>query len=226
MKTIEIVGAPMDLGASKRGVSLGPAAIRFAGIIEDIEKMGFTVKDLGDIQGLPDGKTQDNMRHYEQVADMNKKVYEQILAIHERGSFPVLLGGDHSVVTGSVLATSARFGKIGLVWVDAHGDWNNDESTESGNMHGMSFSAACGGGPACMADYGQDPVYVDPKNCVQIGAREVDPKERLRMIENGVTVFSIDKIDKMGIRSVVEQAIEIASYGTAGIHLSFDIDAV
>lgn len=225
-RKIEILGALMDLGASRRGVSLGPAAIRFAGIVEGLRAMGLEVDDLGDVIFPPEGKSLENMRNYEQVVEMNRKIYEKNLEILKRGNFPVLLGGDHSIATGSVMASSKHFGKIGLIWVDAHGDWNNEESTETGNMHGMSFSAACGGGPACMADFGQGPVYVDPRNCVQIGARDIDPKERERMLASGITVFAIDKIDKFGIRSVMEQAIEIASAGTAGIHLSYDVDAI
>ena len=225
-KKIELLGAQMDLGASRRGVSLGPAAIRFAGIVEGIRAMGLEVEDLGDIPLPSEGKSLENMRFYEQVAEMNRRIYEKNLEVLRRGSFPVLLGGDHSIATGSVMASSSHFGKIGLIWVDAHGDWNNEESTLTGNMHGMSFSAACGGGPACMADFGQGPVYVDPRNCVQIGARDIDPEEKKRMIDSGITVFAIDKIDKYGIRSVMERAMEIASNGTAGIHLSYDIDVV
>ena len=225
-RKIGISGALMDLGASKRGVSLGPAAIRFAGIVEGIRAMGLEVEDLGDIPLPPEGESCDNMRNCSQVVEMNRLIYERNLGILRCGSFPVLLGGDHSIATGSVMASSKHFGSIGLIWVDAHGDWNNEESTETGNMHGMSFSASCGAGPDCMADFGQGPVYVDPKKCVQIGARDVDPKERERMIASGITVFAIDRIDKAGIRKVVEQAIEIASTGTEGIHLSFDVDAI
>lgn len=225
-KKIELLGADMDLGASKRGVSLGPAAIRFAGIVEGIRAMGLEIEDLGNISMAPEGKSLDNMRYYEQVVKMDREIYEKVTGIHRRGSFPVLLGGDHSIASGSVMATSKHFGNIGLIWVDAHGDWNNEESTISGNMHGMSFSACCGGGPACMADFGQGPVYVDPKHCVQIGARDIDPKERERMIASGITVFAIDKIDKFGIRKVMEEAIAIASDGTEGIHLSYDVDAI
>ena len=225
-KKVELLGALMDLGASKRGVSLGPAALRFAGIVEGIQAEGIDVEDLGDIPMLPTGKTQDNLRNYEQVIDMNRSIYEKILEMHQRGSFPVLLGGDHSIATGSIMATTKHFGEIGLIWVDAHGDWNNEESTESGNMHGMSFSASCGAGPTCMADFGQEPVYVHPVHCVQIGARDIDRKERERMKAAGITVFSIDQIDKLGIHKVMEEAIRIAGTGTNGIHLSYDIDAI
>ena len=226
MKKIAYFGALMDHGASKRGVCLGPAAIRFAGLEEGLREMELETEDLGDIQALQTGKTLENMRHYEQVAAMNRAVYERALSVHEKGELPVLLGGDHSVATGSILATAQRYKNIGVVWVDAHGDWNNELTTPTGNMHGMSFSAACGYGPACMAEYGQAPLFVDPKKCVQIGGREIDKEEKKRMKEAGVHVFSIDKIDRFGIRAVMEEAIAIATDGTEGFHVSFDIDAV
>jgi len=223
---VELLGALMDLGASKRGVSLGPAALRFAGIVEGIEAMGLPVDDLGDLPLPAPGQSFDHMRNFQQVITMNRHIFETLRGVHKRGSFPVLLGGDHSIASASVMATTDRFGEIGLIWVDAHGDWNNDESTVTGNMHGMSFSASCGWGPKAMVDFGQGPVYVDPKKCVQIGARDIDPKERERMLDSGIHVFPIDKIDRLGIRNVMEQAISIASAGTAGIHLSYDIDVV
>lgn len=226
---VDIVGVQMDLGASKRGVSMGPMAIRYGGLVEGLESLGYQVNDLGDIIPMPKGKTQDNMRNYEQVINVNQRLYRSVSQTLKKGRIPVVLGGDHSIVAGSISAVSKYYadkGGIGIIWIDAHGDWNNEESTESGNMHGMPFSAVCGYGPQCMVDYGQDPVYVDVKHCVQIGGRDIDPKERQRMKEAGVTVFSINVVDKLGMDEVIRQAIEIAGNGTAGIHLSFDVDAI
>ncbi len=227
-KRIDLLGAKMDFGASKSGVSLAPAALRFAGICEGLTRLGYEHKDLGDLEPLPYGKSLQNMRYYEQVIDMNRRIYESTLKSLKDGAFPVLMGGDHSVSAGSVSAV-AKFHegqKIGLIWVDAHGDWNNEESTESGNMHGMPFSAVCGSGPNIMVDYGQEPVFVDPAKCVQIAGRMFDPQEIVRMKKSGICVLSIDVIDRMGIQAVMNKAIEIAGSGTAGIHLSFDIDSV
>ena len=116
--------------------------------------------------------------------------------------------------------------RSGVIWIDAHGDWNDDKITESGNMHGMSFSAVCGHGPDIMVNYGQNPVYAEVNKCVQIGGRDIDIEEAKKMKAAGLNVFAIDTIDKLGIREVMRQAIEIASDGTDGIHLSFDIDSL
>ena len=226
MKKVDVVGVQIDLGAGTRGVNMGPGAIRFAGLVNGIRELGYECEDKGDIVPLASGATADNMRNYEQVIDSNRRLYEVVKASHEAGAMPVVLGGDHSIAAGSISATAKHFGKIGIIWVDAHGDWNSEETSPSGNMHGMPYSAVCGAGPRVMVDYGQDPVFVDTANCVQIGGRDIDPEERIRMKEHGVTVFSIADIDRMGMPAVIEKAIEIASHGTEGIHVSFDVDAI
>lgn len=216
----------MDFGAGTRGVNMGPAAIRYAGLVRGIEELGLKCIDKGDLIPPQTGKTAENMRCYEQVNIINKKIFEEVTDSLEKGHFPVTLGGDHSIAAGSISATASHYKNIGVIWVDAHGDWNNEESTMSGNMHGMPFSAVCGAGPDIMVKFGQEPVYVNTANCVQIAGRDIDPKERIRMKEHGVTVFSIADIDRMGMPAVIEKAIEIASRGTAGIHVSFDIDSI
>lgn len=225
-KVIDIVGVQMDLGASKRGVSMGPMAIRYGGILDGIRELGYEVHDKGDIIQLPEGASKKTMRNYEQVIDVNRRLYESVTETLDNGRFPVILGGDHSIAAGSISAVSKHYKSIGIIWIDAHGDWNNDESTPSGNMHGMPFSAVCGHGPDCMVDFGQGPVYVDVKHCVQIGGRDIDREERIRMKEAGVTVFPINMIDKLGMEEIIRRSIEIAGTGTEGIHLSFDVDAI
>ena len=228
-KAIDVIGVQMDFGASKRGVAMGPTAIRYAGLIGDLEKMGYEVRDKGDILPLLRGKSTETLRNYEQVNDVNHKLYDKVTTTLNKGRFPLVLGGDHSISAGSISAVSKAYqsqGGIGLIWIDAHGDWNNEETTMTGNMHGMTFSAVCGRGPECMVDFGQGPSYVKVKNCVQIGGRDMDTRERARMKQAGITVFSINMIDEMGMPTVIRRAIDIASDGTAGIHLSFDIDAV
>ena len=225
-KRVTVVGAQLDVGASKRGVSMGPLAIRFAGLCDGIRQLGYDLVDKGDVIQLDDGATKDDLRNYEQVIDIGRKLYQSVTETLKSGGFPIILGGDHSIAAGTVSAVSRHYKNIGLIWMDAHGDWNNKESTISGNMHGMPFSAVCGGGPDEMVHFGQEPVFVNPKKCVQIGARDIDPKERIRMKEAGINVFSIAKIDSMGMEAVMEEAIKIAGTGTEGIHLSFDIDAI
>lgn len=223
---LDIVGVQMDLGASKRGVSMGPMAIRYGGLCEGLERMGFTIRDLGDIMPPIAGATREDMRNYEQVIDVDRRLYQIVSQSLEQGHFPIVLGGDHSIAAGSIAAVSAHYRRIGVIWIDAHGDWNDEKTTPSGNMHGMPFSAVCGHGPDCMVSFGPRPVFVDVKNCVQIGGRAIDDQERQRMRQAGVTVFPINVIDKIGMGEVIRQAIQIAGADTAGIHLSFDIDAI
>lgn len=225
-KTADIVGVQMDLGAATRGVAMGPMAIRYGGICEGLKTLGYEVCDKGDIIQLPQGATKDTLRNYEQVIDVNKRLYYSVEETLKAGHFPVILGGDHSIAAGSIAAVSKHYENIGIIWIDAHGDWNSEESSPSGNMHGMPFSAACGFGPNCMVDFGQGPVFVDPKRCVQIGGRDIDSTERVRMKEAGVTVFPINVIDKLGMEEVIRRAIEVAGTDTRGIHLSFDVDAI
>ncbi|MBO4991078.1 MAG: arginase [Firmicutes bacterium] len=225
-KAIDIVGVQMDLGAATRGVAMGPMAIRYGGICNGLRELGYEVHDKGDIIQLPEGATKDTLRNYEQVLDVNNRLYHSVEETLKAGHFPVILGGDHSIAAGSISAVSKHYKNIGIIWIDAHGDWNDEESSPSGNMHGMPFSAVCGHGPECMVDFGQGPVYVEPRHCVQIGGRDIDTMERVRMKEAGVTVFPINVIDKLGMEEVIRRAIHVAGTGTEGIHLSFDVDAI
>lgn len=226
MKKVDLIGVQMDLGAGTRGVNMGPAAIRYAGVVKGIEELGIECNDKGDLIPKKDGATADDMRCYEQVVDVNEKLYHEVLKSHEEGAFPIVLGGDHSIAAGSIPATRKHYKNIGIIWVDAHGDWNSPETSPSGNMHGMPFSAVCGAGPDIMACFDGEKEFVSTKNCVQIAGRDIDKYERIRMKEHGVTVFSIADIDRMGMPAVIEEAIKIASDGTEGIHVSFDVDAI
>ena len=154
---LDLVGVQMDLGASKRGVSMGPMAIRYGGLCEGLRQMGFTVNDLGDIVPPVTGATAKNMQNYEQVIDVNRQLFQLVSRTLEQGHFPIVLGGDHSIAAGSISAAVRHDPGMGVIWIDAHGDWNNEDSTPSGNMHGMPFSAVCGYGPSCMVDYGTEP---------------------------------------------------------------------
>lgn len=223
---VDVIGVQMDLGASKRGVSMGPTAIRYGGLCEGLERLGFTVNDLGDIVPAPTGATREDMRNYEQVLGVNRRLYAMVSQSLTQDHLPVVLGGDHSIAAGSISAVARHYGSIGVIWIDAHGDWNDETSTLTGNMHGMPFSAVCGHGPDCMVDFGGPPVFVDVKHCVQIGGRDIDDMERRRMKQAGLTVFPINMIDKLGMEQVMQQAIQVAGTGTKGIHLSFDVDAI
>ena len=226
---IDLIGVQIDFGAAQKGVAMGPLAIRYAGLKDDLRSMGYTLRDKGDIVPPEDGMSLRHMIRFEQVNATNKQLYEEVSETLENGRFPLVLGGDHSSAAGSVSAVAKHFepqGEIGVIWIDAHGDWNDDESTISGNMHGMPFSAVCGWGPDSMVDFGQKPHFVPTAHCVQVGGHDFDEAEAARMKEAGMNVFTISAIDKRGMSEVMKEAIRIAGEGTVGIHLSFDVDAI
>lgn len=223
---VDLTGVQIDCGASKLGASIGPYAIRLAGLGEGIQNLGYTLNDKGDIVQPCGGASSETLQNYESVAHACRALYESTLESLQSGAFPVTIGGDHSLAAGSIAATLKHYKKVGIIWIDAHGDFNDEHITETGNMHGMSFSAVCGFGPDIMVDYGQGPVYADVRKCVQVGARDLDEKEIVKMKSTGLNVFAIDSIDRLGMQEVMRRAIEIASDGTEGIHLSFDIDSL
>lgn len=228
-KDLDIIGVQIDFGAARKGVAMGPLAIRYAGLKQDLRGLGYNVYDKGDIIPPDDGMSLRHMINFEQVNITNKHLYNSVKSSLEKGHFPIVLGGDHSVAAGSVSAVAKHYadeGEIGIIWIDAHGDWNSDKSTLSGNMHGMPFSAVCGWGPDSMVDFGQGPHFVPTAHCVQVAGHDFDRPEAERMKEAGMHVFTMTEIDRRGMYEVMKDAIAIASEGTVGIHLSFDVDAI
>lgn len=224
---IDIIGVQLDLGASKKGVNMGPSAIRFAGLCEKLYAHGISYIDEGDILPIPGGKTLPNMHYYEAINDVNAKLFREVFDSLNRGMIPLVLGGDHSVAAGSAIAVATYYAKnIGIIWVDAHADFNDEHSTVTGNVHGMPLSAICGQGPESMISFGRKARTINPKNAVIVGARDVDEAEWPRLKAAGVTVFTIEDVKSMGIDEVMKRAIEIASSDTFGIHVSYDIDSV
>ncbi|WP_027399070.1 arginase [Anaerovorax odorimutans] len=223
---IHIIGTQMDLGASKRGVNMGPSAIRYTDLGGKLTNMGFNVIDKGDI--VPgDPQTEDPKRkNFKPIFDANKKLYEKVTDTLKTGAFPVIIGGDHSISAGSVTAISRYFKNIGVIWIDAHGDYNDESSSPSGNMHGMPLSAVCGQGPSDMVDFGGEHCFVDPKKVAIIGCRDIDKLEGKRLVETGVNIFTIHDVDKLGMAEIVKKAIEVTGTDTVGIHVSFDLDSI
>ena len=229
IRDIDIIGVQIDFGASQKGVAMGPLSIRYAGLKPSLRLMGYNVKDKGDIIPPEDGMSLRNMIRFEQVNATNKELYDAVYDSLKDGHFPLVLGGDHSIAAGSVSAVAKHYedrGEIGVIWIDAHGDWNDDKSTVSGNMHGMPYSAVCGWGPSSMVDFGQTPHFVPTAHCVQVGGHDFDRAEAARMKEAGMNVFSMNEIDTRGMYEVMKEAIRIAGEGTVGIQLSFDVDAI
>lgn len=222
---ISIVGSQMDLGASRKGVDMGPLAIRHAGLIEKLRRNGLSVNDCGDvIVDVAESVGDPKLRYAKEINSANEQLFNRVKRILREGRFPVILGGDHGIAAGSIPAVCEAFGSIGVIWMDAHGDFNDEKITPTGNMHGMPLSAVCGLGPDCMVAFSKG--RVDPKNVVIIGARDLDPLEKEKLHASGVTVFTISDVHTMGMPDIVKQAVQIAGNGTNGIHLSLDMDGI
>jgi arginase len=232
MRSVHIIGVPLDLGGGRRGVDMGPSAMRIAGLGEQVSSLGLEVTDKGDIVGpIPEIRQagDERKRYVRDIARVCTRLYQSALATLEAGALPVVLGGDHSLAAGSVAASAAAArnsadGAIGLIWVDAHGDMNTPASTTSGNVHGMPLSAILGDEPAELAGIGGFMPKVSPAKTVLIGVRNLDEREKQRVRESGVHVFTMKDIDRAGIAAVAERAIALSGEGTTGLHVSFDID--
>lgn len=232
-KTIEIIGAPSDLGANMRGACMGPAAIRIAGLNQKIRDLGYTVIDTGDIpvpvrDSLSD---KDASEHYiNQIVPICEKLCKRTEEVMDRGHLPIILGGDHSIAIGTIAGASNHFKrknqKMGLVWVDAHADMNTPTSSPSCNIHGMPVSTVLGNGFPQLVAVGGNRPKVFAENSVLIGLRTIDKVEKEILRKSGVTYFTMRDIDEMGMYKVMNEALQIAGEGTDGIHLSFDLDGV
>jgi len=230
-RRVHIIGVPLDLGQGRRGVDMGPSALRIAGLDQRIAALGHTVVDRGDLHvPIPETRTPGHAqkRYVREIARVCQKLHQMALASLTEGALPLVLGGDHSLGAGSVAAASdwaLRQGKpIGLLWIDAHGDMNTPESTTSGNVHGMPMSALVGPEPHELARIGARTPTVDPAHTVLVGTRDLDEREKEIVRSSGVHVFTMTDIDRQGMAAIAERAIAIAGTGTAGIHVSFDMD--
>ena len=230
---IEIIGVPVDLGAGRRGVDMGPSAIRVADLETRLEQLGHQVEDTGDVDVMiPETQPvgQDKLRYKEPILAMCDVLRKRVEDALGRRHLPLVLGGDHSIAIGSVAGTACHYARegqtLGLIWFDAHGDANTPDTTPSGNIHGMSLAVSLGHGDRDLVSLGDRVPKVQPRNTALIGIRDVDAGERETLKRIGVTVYTMRDIDERGMRDVVDEAIRIAGDGTAGIHLSFDLDVV
>lgn len=225
---ISIIGVAIDLGAGTPGVSMGPEAIRYAGVEERLTAIGYDVMDMGDIRAVrpKDSKSAGtNLKNLDEVARVNALLCQQVDEAMKAGRFPVVLGGDHSIAIGTISGVLQHKKKLGVIWFDAHGDINTDLTSPSGNIHGMPVSVLLGMGHEKLTSIGGD-VKLDAKNIVYIGSRDLDAGERKILKELGITVFTMHEIDRYGMPTVIEKAIATASEGTDGIHVSFDVDCM
>jgi arginase len=223
----------MDLGAGRRGVDMGPSAIRLAGLDERIASLGYEVDDLGNVSVVQPECTPvgpQRARYLAQITKTCERLAAMVETALDQQKLPLVLGGDHSIAIGTVAGVSNHYRKkgekIGLIWIDAHADMNTPDTSPSGNIHGMPLACCIGKGPPELTDlYGFSP-KVDPKNVALVGIRDVDKLEVEQVRSAGMQAFTMRDIDEQGLRSVIESAIRTASDGTAGFHLSFDMDAV
>lgn len=224
MKSISIIGAPLDFGAGRRGVDMGPSAIRVANLQARLQALGCDVEDLGNIEAaqqesLPEGNPK--AKYLDHIAATCARLSRQAARIVAAGRLPLVLGGDHSIAAGTI-SGSAKKRKLGVIWIDAHSDINTPETTPSGNVHGMPLAALLGREPKALLTGAK----LNPANVALIGLRDVDPGEREHIRQWGVPAFTMRDVDERGMRSVMEEALRIATNGTAGVHLSFDMDSL
>jgi arginase len=229
---IRVIGVPLDLGASRRGVDMGPSAVRVAGLEARLEKLGHQVTDGGNIR-VEIAETQaagsENARFLKQIAETCTRTAEAVVKTLEEGLTPLLLGGDHSLAAGSISGVAHYFRRqsqpIGVVWLDAHSDINTPESSPSGNVHGMPLAALLGLGPEPLGNiFGYAP-KIAAENTVLIGLRDIDAGERENLRRAGVAaIYTMRDIDERGMRNVMEEALRVAGQGTAGYHVSLDMD--
>ena len=230
---VHVMGVPMDLGSGRRGVDMGPSAIRIAGLDERLRELGHTVVDEGDldIKNMEELKVGDeHARYLAEISRASRQVATKVTRIVERGEFPLVLGGDHSISAGTVsgIAAAARANekKVGLLWVDAHGDINTPETSPSGNIHGMPVAALLGEGPPELTGIVFDGPKVDPANVALVGIRSLDDGEKKRLKAFGVQVHTMSDVDRHGIHRIMKKALARVTEGTDYVHVSFDLDAV
>lgn len=227
-KNISLVGVALDLGAGTPGVSLGPEAIRYAGVVERLESIGYDVNDQGDIRqvrpktAISEGT---NLKNLEEVTRVNQLLADEVEQVMNDNRFPIVLGGDHSIAIGTIAGVMQHKENLGVIWFDAHGDINTDQTSPSGNIHGMPVSVNLGIGHENLTAISKGK-KLKPENIVFIGSRDLDAGERKMLKDLGIAVFTMHEIDMMGMPKVMEEAIKIASDGTDGIHVSFDMDCM
>lgn len=225
-RRVDIIGAPVDYGANKRGVAMGPLAFRLSGLLERLEAEGIRAVDLGDVPAKM-GPVEDRVR---EVSEVSRRIARKVSQSLEGGGLPLVLGGDHSVAIGSVAGASRFFRakklRLGVIWVDAHGDMNDARTSPSGNIHGMPLAVSLGEGyPELVGLLGFSP-KIEAARTVLVGVRNLDGSERERIARFGIHVFTMKDIDQRGIAAVMDEALQITSRSADGVHLSFDMDSV
>ena len=220
----------MDLGQNRRGVDMGPSAIRYAGVVERLQEIGHTVTDEGNIQIAAAEKTASpdtNLKNLKEVTDASTALANKIHDVMEDGQFPLILGGDHSIAIGTLAGLGDRYDNLGVIWYDAHADLNTGETSPSGNIHGMPLAVSIGLGHEKLVNIRGFAPKIKPENVVIIGARSIDPGERELIKEKGIKVFTMHDIDKLGMTEVMNNAMSyLKDRNVDGLHLSLDLDGI
>ncbi len=225
-QTIRIIGIPMDLGQNRRGVDMGPSAIRYAGLQARLERLGHAVYDEGNVMvpNPEEAVAEGEVRRLDAVAAVCQDVFDLGCQCVRAGDFAIFLGGDHSISLGSV-AAAAQNGPVGVIWIDAHGDFNTPQTSPSGNIHGMPAAALVGDGAEVLVNIGFPGPKVRPEQIVQVGVRDLDPLERERLGQSGLHVFTMRQIDELGMAKVARQALDRLSH-LERLHISLDMDSL
>ena len=230
MSDITIIGVPVDLGAGRRGVDMGPSAIRYAGLRERLTALGHQVHDSGNItvplaEAIAAPAAGERLRYLEPLIDVNTMLARHVAEVMARGGIPLVLGGDHSLSIGSV-AGAAYNRQIGLIWIDAHGDFNTADTTPSGNIHGMGLAALVGRGHPALTSVLAAAPALHERNVALVGVRDLDAEERLQLRASGLHIYTMNDIDRRGMAVVMEEAIHQVSSARDGYYVSFDLDAL
>jgi arginase len=227
-KDISIIGVPMDLGQTRRGVDMGPSAIRYAGVVERLERLAHSIEDLGDIEiGSRErsDEAESNLKNLKAVAEASENLASKVDEVVTQGKFPLVLGGDHSIAIGTIAGLAKHYPNLGVIWYDAHGDLNTGDTSPSGNIHGMPLAVSLGLGDPTLTNIGGYGTKIKPENIVIIGARSLDEGEKVLIKEKGIKVFTMHEIDRLGMTAVMEEAIAyLKEQGADGVHLSLDLD--
>jgi arginase len=232
-RKLTVIGAPLDLGAGRRGVDMGPSAFRVAEIDQRLRELGYEVEDAGDVEvciAETRSPGDPRLKYLNEIRETCEALRDRVAAAAQAGSLPVVLGGDHSIAMGTLAGMSghyhARGEKLGLVWFDAHADANTGETSPTGNIHGMPLAVALGVGDARLTGLGPRVPMIDGPRAAVIGLRDVDAAERANVHASGIHAYTMRHLDERGMREVVLEAIGFACDGTAGVHVSFDLDAM
>ena len=229
-QSIALIGAPTDIGAGRRGASMGPEALRVAGLSASLTRMGYRVEDLGNIVGPlnPEAEAVDGYRHLDEVREWCEKVRDEVFAMLDQGAVPIVLGGDHCLAIGSLAAVShfceQKGRPLSVLWLDAHADFNTPASSPSGNIHGMPVAVATGNGPSGLTNLGHRLPMIEPRQIIQVGIRSVDEIERRGLADSHLVVYDMRRIDEIGMRAVMEQALTQVQSENGHLHVSFDVD--